>query len=293
VRALAAVPRRLTPVALLAAVAALAVPSRWLAGRSDELLALLVFLTALGIPWGALARLRTSGPAIAALSVAPFVPLTGVAWLLGRAFGGGVRDGLLATGLASSEVASVGLVALAGADATIALGIVTGSLIVAAIVGPIGVSILGSGHVDGAALLGRFALVVIAPLIAGVAIRTVAGGIERYDDEREGAAALTVAVLVYAALSGAEHGPGLSEALVASAAFLAISTLLGSGWLRLVSGPVAVPGALTIGMRDFAVAAALASQGFGAQAGTVPGIYGVLMLVAGSAAAGLFRRRSG
>lgn len=50
-----------------------------------------------------------------------------------------------------------------------------------------------------------------------------------------------------------------------------------------------MPGALTIGMRDFAVAAALASQAFGTRASAVPGVYGVLMLLAGAAAAGRWR----
>ncbi len=39
-------------------------------------------------------------------------------------------------------------------------------------------------------------------------------------------------------------------------------------------------------MRDFAVAAALTSQALGAGAGAVPGVYGVVMLLAGSVAAG-------
>ena len=43
-------------------------------------------------------------------------------------------------------------------------------------------------------------------------------------------------------------------------------------------------------MRDFAVAAALASQAFGAGAAAVPGVYGVVMLLAGSAATGLLAR---
>jgi hypothetical protein len=38
-------------------------------------------------------------------------------------------------------------------------------------------------------------------------------------------------------------------------------------------------------LRDFAVAAALAGQAFGPAAATVPGVYGVLMLLVGAAAA--------
>ena len=44
-------------------------------------------------------------------------------------------------------------------------------------------------------------------------------------------------------------------------------------------------GALVIGLRDFAVAAALAAQAFGPAAATVCGVYGVLVLLVGAAAA--------
>ncbi len=293
-RLLAAAPRALMPLALAAAALAVVFPSPAVAHRSDLLLALLVLATALGIPAAELAALRRHGAVVGLLSVAPLVVLGAAAWLLGRAFDGPTRDGLLAVGLASSEVASVGLVALAGADATIALGVVTGSLVLSALLGPVAIGILaGAAHHGGTAhLLARFALVVIVPLAAGVAVRSVAPRLSRVDPQREGVAAVTVAVLVYAALSGANGAHGLGGALVASLLFLAVSAALGELWRRARAGATAVPGALTIGMRDFAVAAALASQAFGAGAGAVPGVYGVVMLLAGAAAAGAVGRRA-
>jgi BASS family bile acid:Na+ symporter len=291
---LAAAPRALTPLSLAAAALALLVPSAALAGHSDLLLALLVLATALGISAGDLARLRDHTAAVAILSVGPLVVLAAVAWVIGRAFDVDVRDGLLAVGLSSSEVASVGLVALAGADATIALGAVTGSLVLAALRGPIAIGVLAghAGHGGAGHLLVRFALVVIVPLIAGSLIRTGAPGIAAGDDEREGVAALTVAVLVYAALSGTAGAHGLAPALAAALIFLLVSALLGELWRRRTApGAVAIPGALAIGMRDFAVAAALAAQAFGPRAAAVPGVYGVVMLVAGAVAAGRFGAR--
>jgi BASS family bile acid:Na+ symporter len=290
-RLLAAAPRALTPLALLAAALALALPSATLAARSDLLLALLVLATALGISFADLRGLRDHVREVAILSLAPLLVLGLVAWALGRPFSAPIRDGLLATGLSSSEVASVGLVALAGADATIALGAVTGSLVFAALLGPFAVGLLasGTGHADAGKLLGRFALVVIVPLAAGVAIRShsgLAARLARLDPEREGVAAITVAVLVYAALSGTHGAHHLGSALLASALFLAVSAALAELWRRRTApGPVAIPGALAIAMRDFAVAAALATQAFGTAAGTVPGVYGVVMLLGGSVAA--------
>jgi predicted Na+-dependent transporter len=287
-RALAATPRFLTPVALLAAALALIVPSGALARHSDLLLALLVLATALGISFADLRRLRDHAGAVAVLSIAPLVALGAVAWVLGRPFAPPVRDGLLAVGLASSEVASVGLVALARADATIALGAVSGSLVASALIGPLAIGALAgsSAHADPLPLLGRFALVVIVPLIVGVAARTRWPRAAQADPEREGVAALTVAVLIYAALSGTHGAHHLAAALLASVAFLAISAALAELWRRRADPETAVPGALAIAMRDFAVAAALATQAFGAGAGAVPGVYGVVMLVAGTVAAG-------
>ncbi|MGP0103312.1 MAG: hypothetical protein ACLPUT_17030 [Solirubrobacteraceae bacterium] len=293
-RLLAAVPRVLTPLALLAAVLGLVVPSPTLAAHSDLLLALLVLATALGISFADLARLREHARAVLILSLAPLPLLVGAAWLLGRPFAPVIRDGLLAVGLSSSEIAAVGLVALAGADATIALGVVTGSLVLAALVGPLAIGPLSGAvvHVGSAGLLGRFALVVLVPLAIGVAARSrpaLAPRLAAADAEREGVAALTVAVLVYAALSGTHGAHHLGAALLASVAFLIVCACLAGLWRRVDARRAsAIPGAFTIAMRDFAVAAALATQAFGAAGGAVPGVYGVVMLVAAAIAAGRF-----
>lgn len=289
-RLLAAAPRALTPLALLAAVLAVALPSRAVADRSDLLLAALVFVTALGITATELRDdLRRHRTSVLLLAVAPLVALSLLAWVIGRPFDNEIRDGLLAVGASSSEVATVGLVTLAGADATIALGAVAGSLVISALLGPVAIGALAGQAVHGGTghLLARFALVVIAPLVAGVAVRSAASSLRRSDPEREGLAALTVAALVYAALSAAAGAHHLAPALGAALAFLAVSTILAELWRRTTPRFVALPGSLTIAMRDFAVAAALASQAFGDGAGTVPGVYGVVMLLAGSAAAGL------
>lgn len=297
-RALACAPRALTPLALLAAALGIVLPCLTLAAHSDLLLALLVLATALGISFADLARLRAHARAVVVLSLAPLPALAALAWLIGRPFAPLVRDGLLAVGLSSSEVASVGLVALAGADATIALGVVTGSLIAAALAGPLVIGPLSGAtvHVGSGDLLGRFALVVLVPLAVGVALRSrpaFGSRLARADAEREGVAALTVAVLVYAALSGARGAHHLGAAALASVAFLILCACLAEVWRRVDRRRAsAIPGAFTIAMRDFAVAAALATQAFGTAAGAVPGVYGVLMLVAAAIAAGRFSSRS-
>jgi len=110
--------------------------------------------------------------------------------------------------------------------------------------------------------------------------------------KRIGSLAVAVVALVYAALSGTQGAHHLGAAVAAGGAFLLVSALLAGLWLRLRAGrESALPGALAIAMRDFAVAAALATQAFGAAAGAVPGVYGVLMLVCGTVAAGRLSTR--
>ena len=85
-----------------------------------------------------------------------------------------------------------------------------------------------------------------------------------------------MSALIYAALSGTSAGDHLAPALAASAAFLALSAIAAT---RVVSRPQQSAVALAVTLRDFAVAATLATQAFGTQAATVAGIFGVLMLI--------------
>jgi predicted Na+-dependent transporter len=285
----------LLPLALLAVGLALLLPSEEVAARGDLVLAALVALTALGIPTAELWGLRGRWREVFVWSVAPFVVLVPLAWAISLLCPSPVREGVLALGLSSTEVAAVGLLALAGGDAALALGALAGSLVAAATLGPllIGVLAADAASVDAGALLGRFALVVLVPLAGGVAVTAlwprVAGGAPWF----AACSTVTVAVLIYAALSGTSADDDILPALAASAAFLTLSGVAGAAAARLVAGPQRAAVSFTIALRDFAVAATLATQAFGTPAGTVGGIYGVLMLIAGALGTALLRRRGG
>ena len=282
----------LLALALLAAAAALLVPSEALAERSDLLLAGLVLVTALAISPSELLSLRDRRGALAVLVIAPFAVLVPLAWGVSQLFDGSVREGTLALGVASTEVAAVGLVALAGGSAVLALGALTGSLVVSALAGPPLLGLLAGAAADVAVgeLVVRFALVVLLPLAVGLAVRARFSALERLERTLTSAAAVVVVVLVYAAMSGAADEDRLLSALAASALFLGLSALPAAAWVRYAAPELRPTGALVIGLRDFAVAAALAAQAFGPAAGGVAGLYGVLMLIAGAAAARLHAR---
>jgi len=284
---------RLLVLAGLATVLALVLPSRALARHSDLILAALVLCTALGIAPARLASLTAHKRLLGLLVAAPFVVLVPLAWLISRLFSGAVRDGVLALGVSSTEIAAVGLVALAGGSAVLALGALAGSLVVAALLGPVLLGLVAGGATDIAVgeLVVRFALVVLLPLGVGLAARAALPRLERAERDLAGLATLAVVLLVYAAMSGAGEGGDLLPAAAAGALFLAGSAVPALAWATLSPAALRATGALVIELRDFAVAAALAGQAFGPAAATVSGVYGVLMLLLGAAAAHLLPRR--
>lgn len=284
----------LLPLALAAVGLALIVPSAGVAARGDVVLAALVALTALGIAPRALWDLRSRWKAVLVLSLGPFAVLVPLAWAISLPFDSPVREGVLTLGLSSTEVAAVGLVALAGGDAALTLGALAGSLVAAATAGPLVVGLLADdpANADPGSLLGRFALVVLVPLAVGVAVRALWPPMARGEPWFAAGATLAVVVLIYAALSGTSAGEDLVPALAASAAFLVLSAVPALGWARLVPHHRRAAVAFAIGLRDFAVAATLATQAFGSAAATVGGVYGVLMLVAGALGTASLQRRS-
>ena len=295
-RGLQSAPGLLLPLAVTAAVVALLAPSGALAERSDLVLAALVLFTALGIPPSELASLRSRKGVVAGLVFAPFALLVPLAWAVSRLFDDPVRDGVLALGVASTEVAAVGLVALTGGSAVLALGVLAGSLVVAALAGPPVLGLLAQAGTDVGVgeLVGRFALVVVVPLALGLAARARFARLSEVDADLAGLACLTVALLLYCAMSGAPGGDELLSAAAASALFLVVSGIAVAAWALVAPRDLRFTGALVIELRDFAVAAALAAQAFGPPAATVSAVYGVLMLLLGAAAAQLLgSRRSG
>ena len=213
----------LLPLACAAGALALVAPSAVVAERSDIVLAALVLFTALTIAPSELAQLPARRAEVTALVLAPFAVLVPLAWVASRPFDDAVSDGVLALGVASTEIAAIGLVALAGGRAALALGALTGSLVIAALAGPPLLGLLaGAGGDDVAVgeLIGRFALVVIVPLAGGLAVRAAAPRLRDAEEELGGLATITVAGLVYGAMSGTSADGDLLAAAGAGALFL-------------------------------------------------------------------------
>ncbi len=291
-------------VVLVAAVIGLCVqhPLAWLAARQgiNVLLIILVFATAVTIDPQALRRLAAAWRHILAAILIGITVLPLLSWAVARLVPAGpLRDGVLVTGLAPCEIASVATTALAGGEAAVAAGVLIGSTLATVILAaPILTLEAGHAGFSPAGVIGNLVVVVALPLAAGIALRSWPGPAARAlaTARAETAAARTAlaAVAALVALVAAEVRLTAGYAAVAGALalFLAGSAVLGRVLGTRSARPTGSALLLTASMRDFAIAAALAAAAFGPPAAAPLGLYGIAVLIWGTAAAGLLRKRA-
>ena len=288
---------------LVAAVIGLTVqrPLAWLAARQgiNVLLAVLVLATAVTIEPAALRRAAAAWRLLLAALAVGIIVLPALAWAAARmAPAGPLRNGVLTVGLAPCEIASVATTAMAGGEAAVAAGLLIGSTVLAvAAAGPVLALEAGHAGFSPGGVIGNLALVVALPLAAGIALRAwtpVTGHVLATPRSQRAAAYVALgAVAALVALIAAEVHLSAGYATVAAAlvVFLAGSAVIGRLLGLRAPRPAAAALLLTTSMRDFAIAAALAAAAFGPAAAAPLGLYGILVLVWGTAAAGTLRRR--
>lgn len=295
---------------LAAAILGLSVqrPFGWLAARQgiNGLLAVLVFATAVTIEPAALRRLAGTWRPLLAVLAAGVTVLPVLSWAVSLLVAAGpLRDGVLAVGLAPCEIASVATTAMAGGEAALAAGVLIGSTVICvAFAGP--VLTLEAGHADvhPGGIVASLALVVALPLAAGIALRAgrppagwlraTARVLATARAQRAASVTAIAAVAALVALIAAEVRLSARYAAVGGALvlFLAGSALVGRLLGMRSRPPAAGAVLLTTSMRDFAIAAGLATAAFGPAAAAPLGLYGILVLAWGTAVAGLLRNRA-
>jgi predicted Na+-dependent transporter len=256
-------------------------------------------------------------PLLAALAIGVTV-LPALAWAAARIVPAGpLRDGVLTVGLAPCEIASVATTAMAGGEAAVAAGLLIGSTLAAvAVAGPILALEAGHAGFSPGGVIGNLALVVVLPLAAGIALRASAAAADARAErsptrlsllawlpattralatpraQRAASHVALAAVAALVALIAAEVHFSAGYAAVAAAlvVFLLASAVVGRLLGLRAPRPVAAALLLTTSMRDFAIAAGLAAAAFGPAAAAPLGLYGILVLVWGTAAAGTLRR---
>jgi predicted Na+-dependent transporter len=296
---------------LVAAILGLSVqrPLAWITARQgiNVLLAVLVFATAVTIEPAALRRLADAWrPLLVALAVGVTV-LPAASWAVSRLVAAGpLRDGVMAVGLAPCEIASVATTAMAGGEAALAAGVLIGSTFTSvAFAGPALTLEAGHAGVSPGGIVANLALVVALPLAVGIALRAgvpplpwaraAARVLATARAERVASATAVFAVAALVALIAAEVRLTARYAAVAGALvlFLAASALAGRLLAARTRPRAGAALLLTTSMRDFAVAAGLATAAFGPAAAAPLGLYGILVLMWGTAVAGLLRSRGG
>jgi len=290
---------------LVAAVIGLSArpPLAWLAGHQgiNALLVVLVLATAVMIDPLALRRLARAWRHILAAVLASVTVLPALSWAVARLVPAGpLRDGVLVTGLAPCEIASVATTGLAAGEAAVAAGVLIGSTLASVILaGPILTLEAGRAGFSPGGVIENLALVVALPLAVGVALRSWVPATARIlatpKAETFASRAAVVAVAALVALVASEVRPAASYGAVAGALllFLAASAVLGRLMGVRAARPTGTALLLTTSMRDFAIAAALAAAAFGPAAAAPLGLYGIAVLIWGTAAAGRLRQPAG
>jgi BASS family bile acid:Na+ symporter len=271
-------------------------PLRWLDSHQgiNAFLAVLVFATAVTVPIDALGRLAARWRRLAVALVAGATVLPAVSWVASRIVSAGpLRNGIMAVGLAPCEIASVATTALAGGDPAIAAAVLIGSTVLSVATAGAILSLEASGaQVHPLHILVNLAVVVALPLAAGLLLRAKAG----ITGGREAAArkTATAALGVLVALVAAQVNLATTYVAVFAAIVIIIGVSAGLGLAlgRATTTDLSIPLLLTSSMRDFAIAAGLASTAFGASAAAPLGLYGVLVIVWGTAIAGRLRAKN-
>jgi predicted Na+-dependent transporter len=288
--------RELVLVALAAAVGlTLQHPVDWVVRHQgiDVFLVILVFSTALTIEPRSLRELPSAWRQLSLALIVGITLLPVLSWLVAQLVApGSLRQGVSTIGLAPCEIASIATTAMAGGDVALAGGVLIGStLLTVVLTGPI-LAVEASGTaLDSWHILLNLLGIVAAPLAAGVLLRFIVARPDRLDRLATTTSTLSVAILVALVAAQVHFAKSYLSVLAAIVLFLA-----GSAALGLLVRHGATPSTkkallLTVSMRDFAIAAGLASAAFGVRAAAPLGLYGIAVLVWGTGSAGFMRTR--
>jgi predicted Na+-dependent transporter len=281
---------------LVAAAVGLAAhrPLRFIGGHHgiDALLIVLVFSSAVTVSPDAFDLLRAAWKRVLVGLLSCAAVLPALAWLAARVVSAGsLRNGVLAIGLAPCEIASVAATGMAGGEPIIAAAVLVGSTALSvALAGPILAVEAGHAGVHPGGVLVSLLIVVALPLAVGVTVRARWPVVERYDDRADNIGVAALIGLVALVAAQAELGRAYLGVLLAVAIFLVGSGALGALLGRRATRGVAIPLLLTTSMRDFAIAAGLASAAFGPRAAAPLGLYGVVVLAWGTGVGGRLRQ---
>jgi BASS family bile acid:Na+ symporter len=260
----------------------------------DILLVVLVFSTGLGIEGKSLRQLPTLWRQLTLAVLVGISLLPALSWLVAHFVApGALRHGVETIGLAPCEIASIATTSMAGGEVALAGGVLVGSTIATvAAAGPILAAESSGASIAPGHIVVNLLLIVAAPLVVGVAVAALIRLPPRIDAVASNVSALSVAALVALVASEVRLTQAYLSVLVAVVLFVAATAVVGRILGLGNRPPVRKAILLTISMRDFAIAAALATTAFGPESAAPLGLYGVVVLVWGTGSSGFMRARA-
>jgi BASS family bile acid:Na+ symporter len=226
-----------------------------------------------------------------------------VAFGVARALGlsPAVTAGFVLLGAVTPELVTPTMTELAGGDTALAVTVLVATGVGSLVVVPAALALLvgTAAGVDAAAVVEQLLLAVVEPIGVAVAVRArFEDRVGRYEGVYPAVSAVMVVLImggVAAANAGLVRGDlgRLPPVVAASAALNAVGYAL--GWLVATGTdrPTRIAAALSLGMRDFAVAAALVvAAGFPPAAALPALVFGVLELVTSAGLARVLRPSS-
>ncbi len=252
-------------------------------GGVQGVLVLLVFASGLSITPGAVAASRSAAPRVALTVGVGLIALPALAWTASRGVAPGpLRQGVLALGIAPTEIAAVAITGMAAGNPAVAAAVlVITALATVVLAGPV-LSLLSAATIaPPVTVLVTLAGVVALPLAVGAGLRRSAPG-RFLSPLADPLAVATVTVLVWLVASQAELEAALIPVAGAVLAFLIASVALGEAVAYRAPADTAHALRLSLGMRDFAVAAGAATTAFGPAAAAPAGLYGIAVLAYGA-----------
>jgi predicted Na+-dependent transporter len=221
------------------------------------------------------------------VTVVSSAAVVGIAWAVSHLVDAGpLRLGVLAVGVAPVEIATLGVAPLGRGDSLASGVMLIGStLLTALFAGPALALLAGGGtsvHVRD--LVVTLLVVVIAPFVVGLAIRSrLSGGVRR---RAATAAVVAVTGLVWLVASQAHVSDAYVGVLLALALLILASAGVGVLLARLVDEPSGRSVLFATSMRDFAIASGIAAAAFGTAAAAPLGLYGIMVMLWGTGVAG-------
>lgn len=217
------------------------------------MLVILVLASAASVPTGAGRRLRASARRLAVVLVLSTVVLGAGAWVVSQLVSDRVpAHGVLALGVAPTEIATIALTALAGGEVAVTAALLTSSTVISVLIaGPV-LAFEAGGNLNASRVLVDLTLIVALPMLVGLVSRPFVARSKGATAAREPMSMLAVVVLVALVASQVHFTRSYVGVAVALVCFIAVSTASGYAIARLGPADEGTAIMLSTSIRDFA-----------------------------------------